>query len=927
MDGGASFSSIIQGGSILSAYSVVRLSNGALVLASYDALYYSQDQGATWNRASLDASVTKLGHLGRITLAASSSSASMVWGLAQAGAEGTITGVLKSMDGGRSWSFVADNSNVLFNSWVDGAMNDGGQANYDEMIAVDPKDANTVFVAANLSVYRTTNGGATWTALTDFMGHGRVYAHPDFHAAAWSQAPGAPKTLYLGNDGGLCIVRDPNRVTIPMGTGPVASDTSFVDNRRNKGLATFLAYSLGSTYASYPEDARYRISMGTQDNGTRIRRGFLPTSGTFDYFTGGDASSTLIHPLDGNLILMSEHSTAIVKSLDGGATADDSATFNVAAPDSFDYFIPIAQGSGDPSGNTVYTCGSQKIYKSLDFGSTWTPLPGNGVDPLSHGGLKTINAAKSDPNALAVLMYDNTAYVTYNGGSTWNPMAMPSSGLIGSYVWFDTANAQVIYLASVVYDPNSTHLWKSADGGHSWKALDRKADGTENGFPVGVGVHIVQNDPSDPQALYAGTDFGVYRSLDGGLSWGRFGTGLPLVSVQDMWIAPDGSFMRVATFGRGVWEFQIKEPQIALAPAAATLEVGATRAFTATLTGRIGTGVSWAASGGAFSANTGGRATYTAPASMGSFIVTASSPEDPSKIATATITVTPKIGVSPASATLEIHGTQALTATVMGTTNTAVTWTATGGTLGAATGGTVTYTAPAIAGTYTVTATSQADPTKKASVSLTVTPRITLSPAAVTLEINRTQAFTATVTGTANTAVSWTATGGTLSATTGGTVNYTAPAIAGTYTVTATSQADPTKKATSMVTATPFRLGETESNNSIATANVVPLGNGTVSGAVSSMSDFDYFAVTVAPGRVLTVSTADDIQMSLQSYAGVGLGTVTGGGTLTYANNGSASVTIYLRLAGYWDAESTRIDGGGTIKIPVYGPYSVNLQR
>ena len=57
-----------------------------------------------------------------------------------------------------------------------------------------------------------------------------------------------------------------------------------------------------------------------------------------------------------------------------------------------------------------------------------------------------------------------------------------------------------------------------------------------------------------PITLYAATDLGVYRSLDGAQHWERFGAGLPLANVMDLYVSPDGSLIRAATFGRGFWE-------------------------------------------------------------------------------------------------------------------------------------------------------------------------------------------------------------------------------------------------------------------------------------------------------------------------------------------------------------------------------------
>ena len=75
-----------------------------------------------------------------------------------------------------------------------------------------------------------------------------------------------------------------------------------------------------------------------------------------------------------------------------------------------------------------------------------------------------------------------------------------------------------------------------------------------------VPVNVIKLDPGDPSGgtVYVGTEVGLYRSTDGGASWARFGTGLPLVSVTDLAISADGSSIRAATFGRGFWEIYPK---------------------------------------------------------------------------------------------------------------------------------------------------------------------------------------------------------------------------------------------------------------------------------------------------------------------------------------------------------------------------------
>ena len=153
------------------------------------------------------------------------------------------------------------------------------------------------------------------------------------------------------------------------------------------------------------------------------------------------------------------------------------------------------------------------------------------------------------------------------------------------------------------------------------------------------------------------------------------------------------------------------------------------------------------------------------------------------------------VSVSPTAASLQPTQQSQFTATVSGTINTAVTWTASGGSV--TSGGL--YTAPSTAGTYTVTATSTADATKSASAAVTVSQpsqiSISISPGTASVLTSGQQQFTAMISGTSNTAVTWFASGGTI--TTSGL--YTAPTVAGTYTVTAVSAANSATSASASV--------------------------------------------------------------------------------------------------------------------------------
>jgi hypothetical protein len=166
-------------------------------------------------------------------------------------------------------------------------------------------------------------------------------------------------------------------------------------------------------------------------------------------------------------------------------------------------------------------------------------------------------------------------------------------------------------------------------------------------------------------------------------------------------------------------------------------------------------------------------------------------------------TSTVTVSVSSSSATVLIGGTQQFQATVAGSSNTAVTWSVTEG----AAGGTVTsgglYTAPAVAGTYHVVATSVAYPTLHTTVTVTVPAvQVVVSPTTATLNSGQTKQFTAAVTIASNTSVTWMVQEGSV----GGSVNtaglYTAGGTSGTYHVVATSVADTDKSDSATVTVT-----------------------------------------------------------------------------------------------------------------------------
>lgn len=266
---------------------------------------------------------------------------------------------------------------------------------------------------------------------------------------------------------------------------------------------------------------------------------------------------------------------------------------------------------------------------------------------------------------------------------------------------------------------------------------------------------------------------------------------------------------------------------VTLSPESASLLPGGQQQFQAAVTGTENKAVQWSASTGVIT--DGGL--YTAPGTDGVYTVVATSDEDSMATASAMVVVSPvSISVSPATAALNPEEKLRFAAIVTGTANTAVTWTATGGAVDSSGN----YTAGAVPGEYAVTATTSTSPAKSASAVVTVRDVVvSVSPKTVTLQVGTTKQFQVAVTGTANQAVSWSASGGTVSAT----GLYTAPTTAGAYVVTATSAANSAKSDSATVTVQYAPLVNVNITSPTTTVTVPQGGTQQYVGAVTGTTD------------------------------------------------------------------------------------------
>lgn len=540
-DGGASFNNVAlatgQAGAPYvwdvawgggNAFTLTLEANPTVTTGTTDGqIWWTADNGATWTRST---GFTKAAGVGRASIASAPSARTTMYAMAaipNATSASDLSDIFRSLDGGHTWTALAVTTKRYANrntesSSVGTILN--GQGWYNHLTIVNPTNPNTVLFGGALLLARTTDGGSTFRQVSNWLAQFSLpYVHADFHAGAFDSLG----NLYVGSDGGIFKSTD-------GGTTWSAA--------LNVGITSHLIYSVGSSLANSAA-----VIGGFQDNGTRVRSG---ATTIYDQRVGGDGFGSNVHRTNASLMLGSLYYARIQKSTNGGTSFAQSCSGitecgnSASAP----FNTGIVAWDGSATGDTVFTWSNLKVYRSTNYGGSWTALGTTGL-PTTSFNIRGFGVAFSNQNTLGLVANSGRVYVSTNGGTSWTQATNPpNNGLSMSSIWFDTINSSTVYVASVAPDATKNHLWKSTDLGVTWTAID----GT--GFPFGVPVNKVKNDPGANQTLYAATHLGVYRSTDAGGTWARYGTGLPLVNVTDFYISPNSTLARVSTFGRGFWD-------------------------------------------------------------------------------------------------------------------------------------------------------------------------------------------------------------------------------------------------------------------------------------------------------------------------------------------------------------------------------------
>ncbi len=491
-------------------------------------LYRTLDGGATWTELTQG---LPEGDKGRIALAIAPSRPSVLY----ATVEAETTALYRSDDLGNNWRMTDDSTNVQMRPF------------YFSELVVDPTDHERVY-KPGFTLTVSTDGGDSFSGLFG-AGFSMGAVHPDHHAL-WID-PRNPHRLVLGTDGGAYISED--------------RATSW---RHVRSLPVSQFY-----HVSHDLEWPYNVYGGLQDNGTWKGPSRSPggiSAGDWQVVGQGDGFWAFADPQDSDTLYVEYQGGQLSRVTVSTGESKSIKPFAREGEEElrFNWNTPIHLSPTRPG--TLYY-GSQYLHFSTDRGDSWTTISPDLTtdDPdrqrqKDSGGLTIDNSTAEnnttiyaiaesplDPEVVWVGTDDGLVHVTSDGGTAWSKVSDAIADLAaGAWVSSVHAGPHDRETAFVTVDDHrrgdmTPYLFRTDDLGASWISI--AGDGIEGS------VWTVKQDAVNPELLYAGTELGLFISLDGGGGWARFSENLPRVAVHDLAIHPTEHDLIIATHGRGIY--------------------------------------------------------------------------------------------------------------------------------------------------------------------------------------------------------------------------------------------------------------------------------------------------------------------------------------------------------------------------------------
>ncbi|NOQ26404.1 MAG: glycosyl hydrolase [Bacteroidales bacterium] len=489
----------------------------------------SSDGGKTWRK--IETGLPDV-HKGGMGIAISPVNPDYLYLIVEAAEKNS--GFYRSTNRGESWEKMSDHAS-------------SGQ--YYNEIFCDPIDVNKVFSVETVSSV-TKDGGKTWETL------GLSNRHVDDHAF-WVDPTNTDHWM-IGGDGGVYITYDDGE-----------------NYRQVSNLPVTQFYRVGVDN-DFPF---YNVTGGTQDNNSCVGPSKTLSSGGIasDDWTvtiGGDGFWSQIDPKDPNIIY-NEYQYGNVYRYD---KKSGESIFIKPQPDKgeltrkWNWNTPVIIS---PHNNTRLYMAAEVVFKSDDRGNTWEVISDDLTAQIDRntwpvmGKYWSADAVVKDVSISQFgmiislvespvkqgLIYagsdDGVISITEDGGKTWRKISTFSGIPANTYVSDIHASR---YDENVVYasfdnrkrDDFKPYLLMSTDKGQTWKSITV-------GFAVNGTIHTIEQDHVNKDLIFAGTEFGVYFTYNGGQKWVQLKSGLPTIAVRDMAIQKRESDLVIATFGRGFY--------------------------------------------------------------------------------------------------------------------------------------------------------------------------------------------------------------------------------------------------------------------------------------------------------------------------------------------------------------------------------------